>query len=109
MVRGCHTRHEKLLEKGRGFLMGKILISNDLSGHIIVSFPYDSILFSKIKTIDGGRWHPAERHWSFQHLLPSPLMGEGKGGGEEIRIACLSGRQGTVPGVYVRWAKYAWM
>jgi len=35
--------------------MGKILISNDLSGHIIVSFPYDSILFSKIKTIDGGR------------------------------------------------------
>jgi len=31
--------------------------------------------------------------------VPSPSMGEGKGGGKEVRIACLSGRQGTVPEV----------
>jgi len=31
------------------------------------------------------------------HPLPSPSMGEGEGGGEEVRIACLCGRQETVP------------
>lgn len=45
--------------------MARIYISNDLSGRIIVSFPYDPLLVSKIKTIDGRRWHPAEKHWSF--------------------------------------------
>ncbi|OGP75364.1 MAG: hypothetical protein A2V86_00970 [Deltaproteobacteria bacterium RBG_16_49_23] len=45
--------------------MGRIHISNDPSGRIIVSFPYDPILISKIKTIDGRRWHPDQKHWSF--------------------------------------------
>ena len=45
--------------------MARIHISNDPSGHIIMSFPYDPLLVSKVKTIDGRRWHPAEKHWSF--------------------------------------------
>ena len=47
--------------------MPRIQISNDPSGRIIVSFPYDPLLVSKVKTIDGRRWHPAEKHWSFSN------------------------------------------
>ncbi len=45
--------------------MARIQISNDSSGRIIVSFPYDPLLVSKVKAIAGRRWHPAEKHWSF--------------------------------------------
>ena len=45
--------------------MTRIQISNDPSGRIIVSFPYDPLLVVKVKTIDGRRWHPVEKHWSF--------------------------------------------
>jgi hypothetical protein len=45
--------------------MVRIQISNDPSGRIIVSFPYDPVLVTKVKTIGGRRWHPAEKHWSF--------------------------------------------
>ncbi len=45
--------------------MARIKISNDPSGRITVSFPYDPLLVEKIKSIDGRRWHPAEKHWSF--------------------------------------------
>jgi hypothetical protein len=48
--------------------MGRINISNDPSGRIIVSFPYDPVLVARVKTIDGRRWHPAEKHWSFSKL-----------------------------------------
>ena len=51
--------------------MARIQISNDPSGRIIVSFPYDPLLVAKVKTIDGRRWHPAEKHWSFRNN-PSP-------------------------------------
>jgi hypothetical protein len=53
------------LKKGWGRLMARIQISNDSSGRIIVSFPYDPLLVEKVKSIDGRRWHPAEKHWSF--------------------------------------------
>ncbi|MGA2464317.1 MAG: hypothetical protein ABSH06_08200 [Thermodesulfobacteriota bacterium] len=45
--------------------MAGIEISNDPSGRTAVSFPYDRLLVAKVKTIDGRRWHPAEKHWSF--------------------------------------------
>jgi len=45
-----------------------IQISNDSSGRIILSFPYDPLLVGKVKAIDGRRWHPAEKHWSFPRL-----------------------------------------
>ena len=46
-------------------MMARIQISNDPSGRIIVSFPYDPLIVEKIKSIDGRRWHPADKHWSF--------------------------------------------
>jgi hypothetical protein len=45
--------------------MARIHISNDPSGRIIVSFPYDPLLVSKVKTIESRRWHPAEKQRSF--------------------------------------------
>ena len=45
--------------------MARIEISNDPSGHIVVSIPYDPLLVTKVKTIEGRRWHPAEKHWGF--------------------------------------------
>jgi len=45
--------------------MARIQVSNDPSGRIIVSFPCAPLLASKVKTMDGPRWHPAEKHWSF--------------------------------------------
>jgi hypothetical protein len=50
--------------------MARINVSKDPSGRIIVSFPYDALLVAKVKTIEGRRWHPAEKHWSFQSLHP---------------------------------------
>ena len=40
-------------------------IKKDISGRILVSFRYDPLLVAKIKTIEGRRWHPAEKHWIF--------------------------------------------
>jgi len=48
--------------------MARIQVSNDPSGRIIVSFPYDPLLVEKVRTIDGRRWHPTEKHWSFLKL-----------------------------------------
>jgi hypothetical protein len=42
--------------------MARIQISNDPSGRITVSFPYDPLLVEKVKSIDGRRWHPVEKH-----------------------------------------------
>ncbi len=75
--------------------MARIQISNAPSGRIIVSFPYDPILVSKVKTIEGRKWQPTEKHWSFQptlpsplagehYVLPSPLRGEGRGEGDDF-------------------------
>ena len=48
--------------------MARIHVLNDPSGRIIVSFPYDPLIVSKVKTIDSRRRHPAEKHWSFNKL-----------------------------------------
>ncbi len=45
--------------------MARIPISNDISGRVIVSFPYDPILVTKVKAIEGRRWHPTGKNWSF--------------------------------------------
>ena len=44
-------------------------ISEDPSGRIILSFPHPLVLVSEVKTIEGRRWHPAEKYWSFPHTL----------------------------------------
>jgi hypothetical protein len=58
--------------------MARIQVSKDLSGRIIVSFPYDPLLVAKVKTIDGRRWHPAEKHWGFQSCIHVSTKSIGK-------------------------------
>ena len=59
--------------------MARIKISNDPSGQIIVSFSYDPLLVSKVKTIEGRRWHPIENYWSFPNTPTLPIDGGGRG------------------------------
>ena len=42
-----------------------VTVSKDVSGHIIVSFPYDSHLVEKVRTIDGRKWRKDKKYWSF--------------------------------------------
>jgi len=42
-----------------------VSISKDTFGRLVVHFPYDSRFVAKIKAVEGRRWHPAEKHWSF--------------------------------------------
>jgi hypothetical protein len=75
--------------------MARIYISNDPSGRIIASFPYDPLLVSKAKTIDGRKWHPVEKHWSFPNrngVLEKILK---VFGGNEVQID--PALKGTVP------------
>jgi hypothetical protein len=51
----------------RGNTVAETTITKDLFGRIVVSFPYDPSIVTKIKTIEGRRWHPAEKHWSFPY------------------------------------------
>ena len=45
--------------------MGRITIRKGVSGEIMVFFPYEPRLVEKVKTINGRKWHPEEKHWSF--------------------------------------------
>jgi integron integrase len=45
--------------------MAMVNISQDASGSIIVAFPYDPSRVAKVKTIEGHRWYPEKKHWSF--------------------------------------------
>jgi len=48
--------------------MARIQVSKDLSGRIVVSFPYDPLIVEQVKSINGRRWHPADKYWSFPEL-----------------------------------------
>ena len=60
-------------------------IGKDLSGRIVVSFPYDPSIVTKIKTIEGRRWHLAEKRWSFPNT-DSILEKILKVFGDEVRL-----------------------
>lgn len=45
--------------------ISKVKVSRDTSGKITVVFPYDPLRISKIKTIEGYKWNPDKKHWSF--------------------------------------------
>ena len=47
--------------------MPEIKISAGYSGRLIVSFQYRPYLVAKIKAIEGHRWHPKEKVWSFPY------------------------------------------
>lgn len=42
-----------------------VKVSKDKSGRITVSFPYAPSLIEKVKTIEGYKWHPDKKYWSF--------------------------------------------
>ncbi len=45
--------------------MAEVTLSRDDSGRITITFPYDPLYVQEIKTIEGHRWHPDKKHWSF--------------------------------------------
>ncbi len=47
--------------------MKGIRIGKNSNNRIMVSFPYNPDYISKVKTIEGYRWHPEERCWSFPY------------------------------------------
>ncbi len=40
-------------------------ISRDVSGNIAATFRYDTAIVEKIRMIQGRRWHPVRKYWSF--------------------------------------------
>ncbi|MCX5885708.1 MAG: hypothetical protein NT096_07345 [Proteobacteria bacterium] len=71
------------------------IYSKDKTGLIVVTFPYDLTLVTKIKTIPGHRWHPAEKFWSFSntHGTLEKILEVFEGKEIHIDLAL----QGTVP------------
>ncbi len=96
---------DRNLEKTK--LLPEINIKKGQSGEIRVSFSYNPSFVARVKTIKGHRRHPWEKYWSFPNtdgtvekilkvfedekiyinlalkvkVIPSPLVGEGKGEG----------------------------
>lgn len=46
-------------------MLNIIRVQKDKNGFQKVSFPYNPQFVQKIKTIDGHRWHPEGKYWSF--------------------------------------------
>ena len=44
-----------------------IKIGRDTSGRITVAFSYNPTHVAKVKTIEGYKWHPKEKYWSFPY------------------------------------------
>jgi len=48
--------------------MASIRISKDIQqGKIVVTFSYDPKFVAKVKSIEGHRWHPDKKYWSFPY------------------------------------------
>jgi len=45
--------------------ISKVKVSRDTSGKITVAFSYNPLLVEKVKTIEGYKWHPDKKYWSF--------------------------------------------
>jgi len=46
--------------------MASVRISKDTQQEkIVVTFSYDPKLVTKVKSIEGHKWHPDKKHWSF--------------------------------------------
>jgi hypothetical protein len=64
-------------------------------GRIVVTFPYDPLRVQKVKNIEGHKWHPTEKHWSFPNTDGTLEKILKAFEGEEIHIDSAS--RGTVP------------
>ncbi|HIC91905.1 MAG TPA: hypothetical protein EYP21_07600, partial [Syntrophaceae bacterium] len=51
-----------------------VKIGKDASGKITMAFSYDPARIQKVKTVEGYRWHPKEKHWSF--LYSEDILGK---------------------------------
>ena len=49
--------------------MAEIKISTGLSGRLTAAFLFRPYLVSKVKSIEGYRWHPKEKYWSFPNSI----------------------------------------
>jgi integrase/recombinase XerD len=49
--------------------MAVVNINKDSSGNILVSFSYNPLLVEKIGAVEGRRWNPTEKHWSFSNTI----------------------------------------
>ena len=47
--------------------MGRVTITRGASDSIRVCFPYSKDYIAKIKTVDGYKWHPEGKYWSFPY------------------------------------------
>lgn len=48
--------------------MANVKIGKDIQqGGIVVTFSYDPKFVALVKTIEGHRWHPDKKHWSFPY------------------------------------------
>ncbi len=48
--------------------MASVRISKDIQeGKIVVTFSYDPKFVAIIETIEGHKWHPDKKYWSFPH------------------------------------------
>ncbi len=48
--------------------MASVKISRDMQqGKIVVTFSYDPNFVAEVKSIEGHRWHPDKKYWSFPY------------------------------------------
>jgi hypothetical protein len=75
--------------------MARLHISKDNAGRIVLTFPYDPLLVTKVKAIPNHRWHPVEKYWDFPNTdgMLEKILEVFKS--EEIHIDLAL--QGTVP------------
>jgi len=74
---------------------GVVTVGRDVSGIITVSFQYNPLHVQKVKNIEGYKWHPDKKYWSFpdsEGILEKILKGFE---GEEIHLD--PALKGTVP------------
>jgi len=66
--------------------MDKITINKGTSNRIRVSFSYNKDHIAKIKTINGYKWHPEGKHWSFPYSEDTLKKILSAFSGENIRL-----------------------
>ena len=66
--------------------MDEIKINEGTSNRIRVTFPYNKDHIAKIKTIEGYKWHPGEKYWSFPYSEDTLKKILSAFSGENIRL-----------------------
>ena len=67
-------------------MRANIKISRGTAGKIAITFPYDPVHVAKIKAVEGSKWHPKEKYWSFPHSDLMLIYSAGLRVGEVTRL-----------------------